>query len=115
LHGASGEQRLGLVVHRRRKNTYLYDQYLMVLSSDQLTPQKISRHPILSVNMEALALDPGFRKNDGVCYVSSVLVRAGVVLIYVNLFDCRTCVFSVSMADLLALIDDEQAFASLVP
>ena len=115
LHGASGEQRLGLVVHRRRKNTYLYDQYLMVLSSDQLTPQKISRHPILSVNMEALALDPGFRKNDGVCYVSSVLVRAGVVLIYVNLFDCRTCVFSVSMTDLLALIDDEQAFASLVP
>jgi hypothetical protein len=115
LQGASGEQRLGLIVHRRRKNTYLYDQYLMVLSSDQLTPQRISRQPILSVNMEALAQDPGFRKNDGVCYVSSVLVREDIVFIYVNLFDCRTCVFSVSMADLLALIDDETTFASLAP
>ena len=115
LDSTSGEQRLGLVVHRRRKNTYIYDQYLMVLSSDQLMPQKISRQPVLSVNTEALALDPGFRKNEGVCYVSSVLVREEVVFIYLNLFDCRTCVFTVSMADLLALIDDEMAFASLVP
>ena len=103
------------MVHRRRQHTYIYDQYLILLSADGLRPQRISREPILSVNSEALAVDPGFRKNPGVCYVSSVLVEADEVRLYFNLFDCRTCVLSVSMLDLLTLVKCEDAFLSLVP
>jgi hypothetical protein len=47
--------------------------------------------------------------------VSSVLVAGDEVRLYFNLFDCRTCVLSVSMLDLLALIEREDAFVSLVP
>jgi hypothetical protein len=103
------------VVHRRRQHTYIYDQYLILLSVDGLRPQRISREPILSVNSEAFARDPGFRKNPGVCYVSSVLVAGDEVRLYFNLFDCRTCVLSVSMLDLLALVEREDAFVSLDP
>jgi hypothetical protein len=115
LHDAHGDCGLGLVVHRRRQHTYIYDQYLILLSADGLRPQRISREPILSVNSEALAVDPGFRKNPGVCYVSSVLVEADEVRLYFNLFDCRTCVLSVSMLDLLTLVKCEDAFVPLAP
>jgi hypothetical protein len=115
LHDAHGPCGLGLVVHRRRQHTYIYDQYLILLSVDGLRPQRISREPILSVNSEAFARDPGFRKNPGVCYVSSVLVAGDEVRLYFNLFDCRTCVLSVSMLDLLALVEREDAFVSLDP
>jgi hypothetical protein len=47
--------------------------------------------------------------------VSSVLVAGDEVRLYFNLFDCRTCVLSVSMLDLLALVEREDAFVSLDP
>jgi hypothetical protein len=65
------------------------------------------------VNAQALGLDLGFRKNSGVCYVSSVLVHDDVVQIYFNLFDCRTCVLALPAADLRCLIDDDTAFVAL--
>ena len=113
LPDCDGESQLGLVVHRRRHGTYIYDQYLLVLSADTLLPLRVSREPILSVNAQALGLDLGFRKNQGVCYVSSVLVRDGMVQIYFNLFDCRTCVLALPAADLRCLIDNDAEFVSL--
>jgi hypothetical protein len=115
LHDRNGDRGLGLVVHRRRKHSYIYDQYLILLSTDTLEPQQISREPILSVNTQAMAHDPGFRKNPGVCYVSSVLVQGNEVRLFFNLFDCRTCVLALAMADLMALIDDGLSFVPLVP
>lgn len=115
LHDHQGERGLGLVVHRRRQQSYIYDQYLILLSADTLLPERISREPILTVNTKALARDPGFRKNSGVCYVSSVLVQGDEVNLFFNLFDCRTCVLSMAMSDLLALIDDEAVMIPLVP
>jgi len=100
-------------VHRRRHGTYIYDQYLIVLSADSLLPLRISREPVLSVNARALALDLGFRKNSGVCYVSSVLVHDEMVQIYFNLFDCRTCVLALPSSDLRHLIDDDALFVAL--
>ena len=108
-----GDRYLGLVVHRRRQNSYIYDQYLVVLASDSLEPLKISGEPILSVNVGAVELDQGFRKNPGVCYVSCVLTCEESVYFHFNLFDCRTCVVSVPVADLLELVDDDSAFVSL--
>lgn len=105
--------RLGLVVHQRRKGTYVYDQYLIVLDAETLHPTLISRAPILSVNAAALANDAGFRKNDGVCYVSAALVVDGELRLFFNLFDCRTCVISLAMPDLIAKLDDGQAFAQV--
>ena len=113
LPDCGGERQLGLVVHRRRRGTYVYDQYLMVLSADSMLPLRISREPVLSVNASALALDLGFRKNSGVCYVSSVVVHEGMVQIYFNLFDCRTCVLALPAADLRRLIDDDHVFVAL--
>jgi hypothetical protein len=115
LHDRNGSRGLGLVVHRRRRHSYRYDQYLMVLSEDTLKPLKISRTPVLSVNAGALDRDLGFRKNSGVCYVSSVVVHGERVSFLFNLFDCRTCVLEVAMGELVSLIDDPAAFASLVP
>jgi hypothetical protein len=115
LHDRTGDRGLGLVVHRRRKHSYIYDQYLILVSADTLEPQRISREPILSVNTQALAHDPGFRKNPGVCYVSSVLVLGDEVRLFFNLFDCRTCVLTLAMADLIALVDDGARFMPLVP
>lgn len=113
LPARDGAARLGLVVHRRRPHTYIYDQYLMVLDGDRLEPLCISCEPILSIHAAALESDPGFRKNAGVCYVSAVSVQAGRVQIYVNLFDCRTCVVTLAVEDLLALVDDESCFVAL--
>ncbi len=115
LHDRNGDRGLGLVVHRRRKHSYIYDQYLILVSADTLEPQQISREPILSVNTQAMAHDPGFRKNPGVCYVSSVLVQEDEVRLFFNLFDCRTCVLALAMADLITLIDDGLSFVPLVP
>ena len=106
-------QRLGLVVHQRRRGTYVYDQYLIVLDAETLNPTLISRAPILSVNAAALANDAGFRKNDGVCYVSSALVVGEELRLFFNLFDCRTCVISLAMPDLIAKLDDGQTFAQV--
>ena len=78
-----------------------------------MLPLRISREPVLSVNARALALDLGFRKNSGVCYVSSVVVHEGMVQIYFNLFDCRTCVLALPAADLRRLIDDDNVFVAL--
>ena len=108
-----GIGRLGLVVHQRRKGTYVYDQYLIVLDGETLDPTLISRAPILSVNAAALANDAGFRKNDGVCYVSAALVVDGELRLFFNLFDCRTCVISLAMPDLIAKLDDGQTFAQV--
>ena len=113
LPDCDGERQLGLIVHRRRHGTYIYDQYLIVLSADSLLPLRISREPVLSVNARALALDLGFRKNSGVCYVSSVLVHDEMVQIYFNLFDCRTCVLALPSSDLRHLIDDDALFVAL--
>jgi predicted GH43/DUF377 family glycosyl hydrolase len=106
-------ERLALVVHHRRCGTYIYDQYLMVLDAETLQPLRISRHPILSINQQALSSDGGFRKNDGVCYVTAALVLDGSLRLYCNLFDCRTCVLTVTMEDLIALIERDDAFASV--
>jgi hypothetical protein len=106
-------ERLALVVHHRRSGTYIYDQYLMVLDAETLQPLRISRHPILSINQQALSSDGGFRKNDGVCYVTAALVLDGSLRLYCNLFDCRTCVLTVTMEDLIALIERDDAFASV--
>lgn len=110
-----GQGRLGLVVHRRRPNSYHYDQYLMVLSAQDLKPLAISSRPILSVNPQALIGDQGFRKNPGVCYVSCVLVRRDRVFFLFNLFDCRTCVVEVCLSDLIKMVGDPSAFVSLPP
>lgn len=115
LADRDGVRALGLVLHRRRHHSYEYDQYLMTLSSDKLLPQRISRHPILCVNQAALDLDLGFRKNQGVCYVSAVAADSDCVRFYFNLFDCRTCVLAVSTVDLLAMIDDDRLFVSVAP
>jgi hypothetical protein len=108
-----GIRRLGLVVHQRRSGTYVYDQYLIVLDAETLDPSLISRAPILSVNAAGLANDAGFRKNDGVCYVSSALVVDQELRLFFNLFDCRTCVISLAMPELIAKLDDGQAFAQV--
>lgn len=107
--------RIGLVVHRRRQDSYIYDQYLIVLSSDSLEPVAISAEPILSVNSQAIESDLGFRKNPGVCYVSSVVVADDTVSFLFNLFDCRTCVLDVALSDLVNLIDDPSCFVRLRP
>ena len=113
LDGLEQQGRWGLVVHRRRQQSYIYDQYLLVLSAVTLEPLRISRVPVLSVNVEAVGLDRGFRKNPGVCYVSSVLVCDNNVQFYFNLFDCRTCVLSLPLADLRAMVDDDAQFCAL--
>jgi hypothetical protein len=113
IQGQKGIQRLGLVVHQRRRGTYVYDQYLIVLDAATLNPTRISRTPILSVNAAALAKDAGFRKNDGVCYVSAALVVGEELRLFFNLFDCRTCVISIAMPELIAKLDDGQAFAQV--
>ncbi|WP_216905125.1 hypothetical protein [Synechococcus sp. CCY 0621] len=115
LHDGKEERGLAMIVHRRRLGSYIYDQFLMTISSESLEPMSISREPILSVNTQALAKDHGFRKNEGVCYVSSVLVQREEVRIFFNLFDCRTCVITVNMKDLINLIDNDELFHSLVP
>lgn len=115
IHNQFGDMRIGLVVHRRRHNSYIYDQYLVVLSPDSLEPMAISAEPILSVNSQALASDLGFRKNPGVCYISSIVVCCDTVSFLFNLFDCRTCVVDVLMSDLVSLIDDQSSFTQLVP
>ena len=107
------EHHIGLVVHRRRQDTYVYDQYLIVLSSETLRPLKISAEPILSVNAEAVGLDQGFRKNPGVCYISSVLNHGENTYFFFNLFDSRTCVLSAATIELLELINSDHAFISL--
>jgi hypothetical protein len=113
LDGLEQQGRWGLVVHRRRQQSYIYDQYLLVLSAVTLEPLRISRVPVLSVNVQAVGLDRGFRKNPGVCYVSSVLVCDGNFQFYFNLFDCRTCVLSLPLADLRAMVDDDAQFSAL--
>jgi len=113
IQGHEGIQRLGLVVHQRRRGTYVYDQYLIVLDAESLNPTLISRAPILSVNIAALANDAGFRKNDGVCYVSASLVAGEELRLFFNLFDCRTCVISLAMPELIAKLSDGQAFAQV--
>jgi len=115
LGGPGQVERLGLVVHHRRSGTYIYDQYLMALDAETLQPLRISRRPILSVNQQALRADGGFRKNDGVCYVSAALVDGGALRLYFNLFDCRTCVLTVNRDDLLTLIDRDDTFAAVSP
>jgi hypothetical protein len=37
------------------------------------------------------------------------------VRLFFNLFDCRTCVLALAMADLIALVDDGLSFVPLVP
>ena len=115
IKGQEGIQQLGLVVHQRRRGTYVYDQYLIVLDAETLNPTLISRAPILSVNAAALANDAGFRKNDGVCYVSAALVSGEELRLFFNLFDCRTCVISLAMPELIAKLNDGQAFAQVDP
>jgi hypothetical protein len=110
---ANTDQRLGLVVHHRRSGTYIYDQYLIVINAQSLLPILISRIPILSVNASALTSDHGFRKNDGVCYVSSAVVVGEELRLYFNLFDCRTCVLSIEMNDLTTMIDTKDNFLAI--
>ena len=87
----------------------------MVLSSGSLEPVAISAEPILSVNIRALESDLGFRKNPGVCYVSSVIAVGDTVSFLFNLFACRTCVLEVALSDLISLTDDPSSFIRLVP
>jgi hypothetical protein len=110
---ANTDQRLGLVVHHRRSGTYIYDQYLIVIDAQSLLPTLISRIPILSVNASALASDHGFRKNDGVCYVSSAVVVGEELRLYFNLFDCRTCVLSIGTNDLITMIETKDNFLAI--
>ena len=74
-----------------------------------------ARLALCDVNQAALDLDLGFRKNQGVCYVSAVAADSDCVRFYFNLFDCRTCVLAVSTVDLLAMIDDDRLFVSVAP
>ena len=106
-------QRLGLVVHHRRSGTYIYDQYLIVIDAQSLHPSLISSSPILSVNASALSGDHGFRKNDGVCYVSSAVVVGEELRLYFNLFDCRTCILSIGMNDLITTVETEGNFLAI--
>jgi len=113
IKGEGGVQWLGLVVHQRRRGTYVYEQYLIILDAETLNPTLISRAPILSVNASALVDDHGFRKNEGVCYVSAALVVGEELRLYFNLFDCRTCVISLAMSNLMTKLNDGQAFTQI--